>query len=112
MPTGLIAGLRQLCHKNAMALRVHRHPAKTAGTRVVLGHRERFVGHVLGQACGFIVAGGHERVCNWEVTLLLSALGSCNTAVKSGQGEQETDQAHAARPDFDAPQMEGKHDAV
>jgi len=46
------------------------------------------------------------------VNLLLSAIGSRTNAVTSGQVEQETDQAHAARPDVDAHQMEGNHDSV
>jgi hypothetical protein len=73
---------------------------------------EIFLGHVLGQAYGFIVAVGHYRLFTLEVNLLLSAIGSRHKAVKSGQVEKETDQANAARPDFDAHQMKGNHDAV
>jgi hypothetical protein len=58
LPTGLIAGLSPRFPKQARALRVHRHQAQTAGTRVVLGHREVFWGPVLSHACGCSVAGG------------------------------------------------------
>src|SRR5262249_31761389 len=97
---------------NAVALRGHRDEAQAAGKRFVLGHREVCVGHALGQVCGFVLAIGHQRLCNWEIALLLSPIGGGHKAVKSCQGEQETHQAHAACPDFDTDQMESKHDAV
>jgi hypothetical protein len=50
-------------------------------------------------------------VCHWEGTRLLSAIGSCTKAVKAAQGEPETAQANAARPDCDAHPMAGNHDA-
>ena len=62
IPHDLIAGLRQLFQKNEIALRVHRDEAKAAGKRFILGHREVFVGHVLGQACGFILMGDRLTV--------------------------------------------------
>ncbi len=62
IPAGLIAGLSQLFQNNEVALGVHRHQAKAAGKRFVLGHREVFAGHVLGQACGFVLAVGDHRL--------------------------------------------------
>ena len=112
MPRGLITGLSQLCHKKKVALWVHRDEAQATGTRFVLGHREVFWGHVLGQAWGLGVAVGNDRLFNLEVHLLLSPIGGGHKAVKAGEVEEETHQAHAACPDFDAEQMEGKHQAV
>ena len=109
---GLIAGLSQLFQNNEVALGVHRDEAKAAGKRFVLGHREVFVGHVLGQACGFVLAVGDHRLFNLAVDLLLSPIGGRDKAVKTCQVEEETDQANAARPDFDADQMEGNHEPV
>jgi len=112
MPHDVIAGLRQLCHKHAVALRGHRHQAQAAGHRCVLGHREVFAGHVLGQAGGGIVAGGDHRVFTLEVPLLLSPIGSRDKAVETRQVEQETYQTDATRAACHADQMEGHHDAV
>jgi hypothetical protein len=47
-----------------------------------------------------------------EIDLLLSPIGSGDKAVESRQMKEETHQAHAAGPDFDADQMEGNYDAV
>jgi hypothetical protein len=112
IPAGLIAGLSQLFQNNAVALRVHRDEAQAAGTRVVLGHREVFTGHVRGQACGFVLVVDDYRFCNPAVDLLLRPIGSRDKAVKSCQGEQKTHQAHAAGSDCDTDHMEGHHEAV
>jgi hypothetical protein len=108
----VIAGLRQLFQKHEVALGVHRDEAKAAGKRFVLGHRKVFLGHAVGQACGFILAIGHHRLFNVDIDLLLSAIGGCHKAVEARQVEKETHQANAAGPDFDADEMEGNHDAV
>ncbi len=112
IPHALIAGLSQLFHNNEVAVGVHRHQAKAARKRFVLRHREVFAGHVLGQACGFVLAVGDHRFFNPAVHLLLSPIGGRDKVVKARQVEQETHQAHAARPNFDADQMEGHHQAV
>jgi hypothetical protein len=72
IPADLIASLSQLFQNNEVALRVHRDEAKAAGKRFVLGHREVFVGHALGQVCGFVLAIGYHRVFNLEIDLPLS----------------------------------------
>jgi hypothetical protein len=41
--------------------------------------------------------------------LLLSSIGGRDKAVKARQVEQETNQANATRPDFDADEMDGNH---
>lgn len=51
-------------------------------------------------------------MCNLAIDLLLSPIGGRDKAVETRQVQEETDQAHAASPDFDTHQMEGKHDAV
>ena len=112
IPSCLISGLRQLLQNNEMALRVHRDETKAAGKRFVLGHREVFVGHAIGQAYGFIVVVGHHRLFNVAIDLLLSPIGGRNKAVKACQIEEETGLANAACPDFNADEMEGNHDAV
>ncbi len=112
IPAGLITGLSQLFQKNEIALRVHRDEAQAAGKRFILGHREVFLGHILGQACGFILVVGHHRVFNVEIDLLLSPIGGCDKAVETRQVQEETNQANAACPDFDTHQMEGNHNAV
>ena len=112
IPRGLIAGRRELGHKKQVALRVHGDEAQAAGKRVVLGHREVFVRHAVGQAYGFMVVVGHHRLCTVEMDLLLSPIGGRNKAVKACQIEEETDQAQAACPDFAADEMAGHHDAV
>ena len=112
IPRSVIAGLSQLCHKNTVALRVHRDEAKAAGKRFVLGHRKGFWGHAVGSAYGVIVVGGHHRLFHVEIGLLLSPIGGRNKAVKACQSEEETDQANAACPDCNADEMEGNHDAV
>jgi len=112
MPRGLITGLSQLFQNNKVALWIHRDEAQATGKRFVLGHREVFWGHVLGQAWGLGVVVGNDRLFNLEVHLLLSPIGGGHKAVKAGQVEEETHQANATCPDFDADQMEGNHDAV
>jgi hypothetical protein len=112
IPTDLIASLSQLFQKNEIALRVHRDKAKATGKCFVLGHREVFLGHAVGQACGFIVAIGHHRLFNVDIDLLLSPIGSRHKAVKTRQSQEETHQANAACPDFNTHQMEGNHDTV
>src|SRR2546426_12034255 len=52
---------------NKVALRVHRDEAKAAGKRFVLGHRDVFWGHAVGQAYGFIVVVGHHRLFHLEI---------------------------------------------
>ena len=48
---------------------------------------------------------GHHHFFNLTVEALLSPIGGRHKAVKPAEGEEETGQAHAARPDFDAHQM-------
>jgi hypothetical protein len=62
---------------------VHRDEAKAAGKRFVLGHREVFVGHTAGQACGFILVVSHDRLFHLEIDLLLSSIGGRHKAVRS-----------------------------
>jgi hypothetical protein len=112
MPRGLITGLSQLFQNNQVALWVHRDEAQATGTRFVLGHREVFWGPILGQAWGLGVAVGNDRLFTLEVHLLLSPIGGGPKAVKASQVEEETHQAHAAGPDFDADQREGNHESV
>jgi len=112
IPHALITGLSQLFQNNEVAVGVHRHQAKAARKRFVLSHREVFAGHVLGQAHGFALAVGDHGCFNLTVDLLLSAIGGRDKAVPTTQLEEETSQANAARPDFDADQMEGNHEAV
>ena len=112
MPRGLITGLSQLFHKKEVTLRVHRDEAQATGKRFVLGHGEVFVGHVLGQAYGFIVALGHHRVFHLDIDLLLRPIGGCHKAVETRQMEEETHQADTARPDFDVDEMAGNHEAM
>ena len=107
MPHDLIAGLSQLFHANAVALRVHRDEAQAASKGFVLSHREGFTGHVLGQACGFVLVVDDYRFFNPAVDVLLSTIGSRYKAVQSCQAEQKTHQAHAAGSDFDTDDMEG-----
>jgi len=64
------------------------------------------------QAWELGLAVANDSLFNLEVHLLLSAIGSRHKAIKSGQGEKETHQANATRPDFNADHMEGNHDAV
>jgi hypothetical protein len=109
LPHALIAGLRPLCHNNAVTVGVHRPQAKAAGQRFVRRPREVCARHVLGQACGFVLAVGDHRCCTPAVHLLWSPLGGRNTAVQARQGEQETPQANAARPTCDADQRAGPH---
>jgi len=52
------------------------------------------MGHVLGQACGFIVAIGHHRLVNVDIDQLLSAIRGRHKAVEAlmvletnGQGD-------------------------
>jgi len=112
IPHALIAGLSQLFHNNEVAVGVHRHQAKAARKRFVLRHREVFAGHVLGQACGFVLAVGDHRFFNPAVHLLLSPIGSHDKAVNARQLDENTHQTNANRPDFDADEMEGNHDPV
>ena len=98
-------------NSNEVALGVHGDEAKAAGTRFLLGHGEVFVGHVLGQACGFILAIGHHRVFHFDIDLLLRPLGGRHKAVETRQLQEETHQANAACPDFDADHMESNHEA-
>ena len=63
MPRCLIAGLSGLFHNNEVAIWVHGDEAQAAGKGLVLGHREVFVGHVLGQACGLALAGVSRSFC-------------------------------------------------
>src|SRR5262249_58468062 len=91
---------------------VDRDEAEPAGKRFVLGHREVFVGHVVGQTCGCIVVGGHHRLFHLAIDLLLSPIGGRHKAMKSCQVEKETDQAHATCSDFHTDKMKGNHDAV
>lgn len=112
MPAGLIAGLSQLFQNNEIAVGVHRHQAKAARKRFVLRHGDVFAGHILGQACGFSLAVGDHCFFNPAVNLLLSPVGGRDKAVKPRQVEEEADQANAARPDFDANQVEGHHQPV
>jgi hypothetical protein len=49
---------------------------------------------------------------NLAVHLLLSPIGGGHKAVKASQVEEETHQAKAAGPDFDADQREGNHESV
>src|SRR6516165_11765332 len=86
--------------------------AQATGKRFVLGHREVFWGHVLGQAWGLGLAVGNDRLFNLAVHLLLSPIGGGHKAVKAGQVEKKTHQANAAGPNFDADEMEGNHEAV
>jgi hypothetical protein len=58
------------------------------------------------------LAVGDHRGFNLTVDLLLSAIGGCDKAVQTTQLEEETGQAHAARPDFDANEVEGHHQPV
>jgi len=112
MPAGLIAGLSQLFHKNAVALGVHRHQAQAARQRFVLRDRDGFAGQVLGLAGGVVVALGAQRFFTPAVHLLLSPRGSRDKTVQARQGEEKTNQAKATRPDFDADEMAGHHDPV
>ena len=112
IPSSLIAGLSQLFQNNEVALGVHRDEAKAAGKRFVLGHREVFLGHTAGQACGFIVVVSHHRLFNLKINLLLSPIGSCDKAVETRQMQEEANQANAACPHFDADQMKGNHESV
>jgi hypothetical protein len=108
----LITGVSQLFQKNAVALRVHREEAQATGKRFVLGHGEVFTGHGLGQACGFIVAIGHQRLFNVDIDLLLSTLGGGHKAVEARQMEKETPQANATGPNFAVDEMAGNHEAM
>jgi len=112
IPSGLIAGLSQPFQKNEVTLLVHRDEAKATGKRFVLGHRDGFAGHVLGQACGFSVAVGDHRLFNVEIDLLMSPIGGRHKAVQPRQIQEETHQANAARPDFDTNKMESNHESV
>ena len=112
MPSCLITGLSQLFHNNKVALRVHRDEAKAAGKRFVLGHREVFWGHAVGQAYGCIVVGGHHRLFHLDIDLLLSPIGGRHKAVETRQIQEETHQANAACPDFDTDKMESNHESV
>src|SRR5438445_11282091 len=94
---------------NEVALGVHCHEAKAARKRFVLSDRDGFAGHVLGQACGFVLAVGDHRFFNPAIHLLLSSIGGRDKAVKARQVEPETHQANATRPDFDADEMDGDH---
>jgi hypothetical protein len=58
------------------------------------------------------VVGGHHRLCHLDIDLLLSPRGGRHKAVKACQGEQETDQAHAACPDFNTAKRKGNHESV
>ena len=55
---------------------------------------------------------GYDRLFNLEVHLLLSPIGGDHKAVKAGQMEEETHQANATCPDFDADQMAGNHESM
>ena len=51
-------------------------------------------------------------MCKVAMDRLLSPIGGRHTAVKAWQVEQETHQAHAACPHFDADEMAGNHEAM
>jgi hypothetical protein len=53
-----------------------------------------------------------DSVFHLAVDLLLSAMGGGDKAVEPGQVEEETNEANAARPDFDAGEMEGNPQSV
>ena len=112
IPSCLIAGLSQLFHNNEIALRVHRDEAQATGKGFVLGHREVFLGHAVGQACGFIVAIGHHRLFNVDIDLLLRPIGGGHKAVETSQLEKETHQANATGPNFGVDEVAGNHEAV
>jgi len=112
MPHDVSAGLRQLCHNHAVALRIQRPQAQAAGQRCVLSHRDVLAGPVLGHAGGCVLAVGDHHFVNPAVDLLVSPIGGRDKAVKARQVEQETNQAHAACPDFAADQMEAHHQPV
>jgi hypothetical protein len=112
IPAGLITGLGQLFHNHKVALWVHRDEAEATSTRVVLGPGEVCVGHVLGQAGGLAVARVDDGVFHLAVDLLLRPIGRGDKAVETRQVQEETPQAKATGPDFDADQMAGNHEAV
>ena len=58
------------------------------------------------------MAVGDYRGFNLTVDLLLSAIGGRDKAVQTTQLEEEAGQANAARPDFDANEVEGHHQPV
>jgi hypothetical protein len=70
------------------------------------------MGHVLGQAGGFIVVVDDYRFFNLAVDVLLSAIGRRDKAVQSCQVEKKTCSANAAGADFDTDHMEGNDEAV
>jgi hypothetical protein len=86
--------------------------AKTASTGVVLGQGHGFAGHGLGQSGGFRLAGGADRCFTRAVDRRLRPRGSGHTSVQAGEGEEETDQAQATRPDFATHQREGQHEPM
>ena len=111
MPTDVLASLSPLCHKHAMALRVHGDEAQAPGNRVGLGDGEVLGGPARGPARGFPRALGGYRCLTLAVDALRSARGGRHKAGKASQVEAETHHAQAAGPAFDANERAGHHEA-
>jgi len=88
MPRVLITALGRLLQDDIVALGFHRHQAKPAGKRFILGQGDGFGGHVLCQTCTFLVAIRHDRLLHLAVDLLLGARGSRDKAGKASEVEQ------------------------
>ena len=108
----MITGLSELFHKNEVAVGVYGDETEAAGKRFVLGDSAVLFGHRLGQSCGFILVVSHHRLFNLNIDLLLCPIGGRHKAVETRQIQEETHQANAAGPDFDADHMESHHESV
>jgi len=101
----LITGVGRLLQNNVVALGFRSHQAKAAGKRFILGQRDGFGGHVLGQPCAFLLAIPYNRFLHLAVDLLLDAIGRGNKAIEAYESEEQTHQANATGSHFRAHQM-------
>ena len=108
----MIAGLSELFQKNEVAVGVYGDETEAAGKRFVLSDSEVLFGHRLGQAWGLGVVIVDYRLFNVNIDLLLCPIGGRYKAVETRQIQEETNQANAAGPDFDADHMESHHESV
>jgi hypothetical protein len=105
VPGVLVAGLSCLRHNNGVALGVHRHQAKPAGTRCLLGHGEVFGGHDFGQTRAGLSAIRHDSLLHLPVALVLGPRGRADKAIAARAVHQETHQTHPTGPDCGPDQM-------
>ncbi len=93
LPRVVSAGVGRLLSNDGVALGGRRPQAQAAGTRVLLGQRHGFGGHVLGQTCAFLVALRHARLLPLTVPLGLRPIRGRDQAIQARECAQQTPQA-------------------